>query len=55
MPEEMQAVPELVDMRHPQALSSGIGLGEAAGEKSPGPIESVQLERLRGTLIAHPV
>ena len=43
----------LIDVRHPQALSSGIGLGKAAGEEVAGRRQSVQLERLFGTLIAH--
>jgi len=45
----------LVDVRNPQALSSGIGLGKTAREEIACRFESVQLERLRGTLIAHPV
>ena len=50
---QMEAVRLAIDVRHPQTLSSGIGLGKAAGEEGAGRIESVQLERLLGTLIAH--
>ena len=54
VPRQVHAVRPIVDMRHPQALSSGIGLGEATREKGAGRLGSVQLERLCGTLIAHP-
>jgi len=53
VPRQVQAVGFAIHVRHPQALSSGIGLGKAAGEKRAGRLESVQLERLCGTLIAH--
>ncbi len=53
VPGQVQAVGFAIDVRDPQALSSGIGLGKAAGEKNAGRLESVQLERLCGTLIAH--
>ena len=36
---EMEAVRLAVDVRHPQTLSSRIGLGKAAGEEGPGRIE----------------
>ena len=51
---QMDAIHLAIDMRDPQALSSGIGLGETACEERAGRIRSVQLERLCGTLIAHP-
>ena len=51
----MQAVPVVVQVRHPQALSSRIGPGETAREEIAGGFGSVQLERLFGTLMAHPV
>ena len=54
MPGQMDAVQLAIDVRDPQALSSGIGLGEATCEEREGRIRSVQLERLCGTLIAHP-
>ena len=55
VPRQMNAVQLAIDVRDPQALSSGIGLGEAACEERAGRIRSVQLERLCGTLIAHPL
>ena len=54
VPGKMDAVQLAINMRDPQALSSGIGLGETACEERAGRIRSVQLERLCGTLIAHP-
>ena len=43
----------LVDVRHPQTLSSRVGLGNAVRKEDAGGLRSVQLERLFGTLIAH--
>ena len=54
MPRQMDAVQLAIDVRDPQALSSRIGLGKAASKERAGRIRSVQLERLCGTLIAHP-
>ena len=54
VPGQMDAIQLAIDMRDPQALSSGIGLGETACEERAGRFRSVQLERLCGTLIAHP-
>ncbi len=54
MTRQMEAVQLPIDVHHPQALSSGIGLGNAAGEERSGRIQSVQLERPCGTLKAHP-
>jgi len=51
---QVNAIPVGVDVRHPQALSSGIGLGEAAHEERARRFQPVQLERPRDTLIAHP-
>ena len=50
---QVNAVQPVVDMGHEQALSSRIGLREAAGEEIAGRCESVELERPFGTLIAH--
>ena len=44
-----------INMRDPQTLSSGIGLGKATREEGACCLEPVQLERLCGTLIAHPI
>ena len=55
VPRQMQAVPLIIQMRDPQALSSRIGLGKAAREEGAGRFPFVQLERLFGTLIAHPI
>ena len=52
--EQVNAIPVGIDVRDPQALPSGIGLCEALGEERAGRFKSVQLERLCGTLIAHP-
>ena len=54
MMEQVKAIPVGIDVRNPQALSSGIGLGETLSEERAGRFQSVQLERLCGTLIAHP-
>ena len=54
MTEQVKAIPVGIDVRNPQALPSGIGLCEALGEERAGRFRSVQLERLYGTLIAHP-
>lgn len=53
-PGQVNAVPVAVDVRNPQALSSRIGIGKAARKERAGRFRSVQLERLCGTLIAHP-
>ena len=52
--EQVKAIPVGIDVCDPQALPSGIGLCEALGEERAGRFRSVQLERLCGTLIAHP-
>lgn len=52
--EQVKAIPVVIDVRNPQALSSGIGLCEALGEERAGRFQPVQRERLCGTLIAHP-
>ena len=52
--EQVNAVPVGIDVRDPQALPSGIGLCEALGEERAGRFQSVQHERLCGTLTAHP-
>ena len=52
--EQVKAIPVGIDVRNPQALPSGIGLCEALGEERAGRFQPVQLERLCGTLIAHP-
>ena len=49
----MQAVGVLVDMGHPQALSTRIEFGKAAGEKVPRRRQAVELQRKFGTLIPH--
>ena len=51
---QVKAVRISIDVGHPQALSSGIGLGKATRKERAGRLQSVQLERLCGTLIAHP-
>jgi len=43
MPGQMQAVRCGIHVRHPKALLSGIGFGEAAGKKCAGCRQSVQL------------
>ena len=48
--EQVNAIPVVIDVRKPQALSSGIGLCEALGEERAGRFQSVQHERLCGTL-----
>jgi hypothetical protein len=50
---QVKAIQLLVDVRHEQALSSRIGLGEAAREEVAGRCKSVELERPFGTLMAH--
>ena len=50
---QVEAIGLTIDVRHPQALSSGIGLGKAAREEGAGRLGSVQLKRLCGTLIAY--
>ena len=52
---EVQALPPIVQMRHPQALASRVGLGQATRKERAGGFRSIQLERLFGTLIAHPI
>ena len=52
---QVEAIGLTIDVRDPQALSCGIGLGKAASEEGAGCLESIQLERLFGTLIAHAV
>ena len=55
VPGQMQALTLSVQVRDPQTLSSRVGLGEATREEVAGGSRSVQLERLCGTLIAHPI
>ena len=43
----------VVDMGDPQAFPRRVGVGEAAGEKSLGRGEAVELQREFGTLIPH--
>jgi len=50
---EVKAVGCPVQVRHPQNLTSWIGLAKAAREEGPGCGESLQLEWF-GTLKAHP-
>ena len=54
MTRQSDALQSKIDMRNPQALSSWIGLVEAVREESASRLQSVQLERLGGTPIAHP-
>ena len=49
----VEAIRISVDMRHPQSLSAGIGLGEATCEEVASRLQSGQPERLFGTLIAY--
>jgi len=49
----VEAVRIPVDMRHPQSLSSWVGLGEAACKEVAGRLRSGKPERLFGTLMAH--
>ena len=55
VPGQVQALTLSVQVRDPQALSSRAGPGEATREEVAGGCRSVQLERLFGTLIAHPI
>ena len=55
VPGEVQAPAAIVQVRNPQALSSRVGLCKATREEGAGRFRSVQLERLFGTLIAHPI
>ncbi len=50
---KMQATRFVVDMRDPQALARGIGIGHAPGEEGRGRREAVELQREFGTLIPH--
>ena len=55
VPGQVQALALSVQVRDPQALSSRVGLDEATREEVAGGCRSVRLERLFGTLKAHPI
>jgi hypothetical protein len=50
---EVKAAGLVVHMRDPQALASGIGVGDAACEKGASGGETIQFQGEFGTLIAH--
>lgn len=50
---EVNAVERFIEVRDPQPLDLRVGLGKAAGEEFASGGESVELERVFGTLISH--
>ena len=53
MPGQVKASCLVVDMRDPQALEPWIGIREATGKERLGGVETVELQRVFGTLIPH--
>jgi hypothetical protein len=52
---DVQATRFAINMRHPPAFARRVGIGDAAFEKAARRLNSVELQRVFGTLVHRPV